>query len=410
MPVLTKIGRLATCRPEGPQDQIHQIRSAALAWDDGKILWAGPEADLPSPYRTWEALDAGGNLVIPGLIDSHTHLAFGGWRADEFAQRLAGRSYLDIAAAGGGIASTVRDTRALSEEALLERCRSFVKEIVPLGVTTLECKSGYGLSLEDELKILRVYRQLAEEGPLRIVSTFLGAHVVPPEYRERRADYLALLTDQLLPRIAAEGLAEFCDVFVEESAFSVDEARALFRVAGELGLRAKVHADQMTDGRGAELAAEVNAVSAEHLECISEEGIRALAEAGVVAVSLPVATLYLGQSPPPARRMIEAGVSVAVATDFNPGTAPSFHLPLAMTLACTRQRMTPTEVLKGATLLAARAVGREATAGSLEAGKVADFALIDAPDVETWLYHFRGNACLLSVVAGEVCWRSPGGN
>jgi imidazolonepropionase len=184
-------------------------------------------------------------------------------------------------------------------------------------------------------------------------------------------------------------------VFVEESAFSVDEARALFRVAGELGLRAKVHADQMTDGRGAELAAEVNAVSAEHLECISEEGIRALAEAGVVAVSLPVATLYLGQSPPPARRMIEAGVSVAVATDF---------------LACTRQRMTPTEVLKGATLLAARAVGREATAGSLEAGKVADFALIDAPDVETWLYHFRGNACLLSVVAGEVCWRSPGGN
>jgi imidazolonepropionase len=241
---------------------------------------------------------------------------------------------------------------------------------------------------------------------VRLVPTFLGAHVVPPEFRDDRAGYLALL-ESLLPMIAAEELARFCDVFVEQSAFSPDEARRLLRAAERHGLGAKLHADQLSAGGGAELAAEVGAVSADHLECASPQGIEAMARAGVVAVSLPLASLYLGQTPFAARRWISAGVPVAVATDFNPGSAPSYHLPLALTLACTLQRMTPAEALKGATRYAARAVGLEDRVGSLEPGKVADIAVLDSPDVSHWLYHFRPNACRLTIAAGEIRWRAP---
>jgi len=407
MKLLTNIGQLATCRAEGGQDNIHALPDAAMAWDDqGVIRWLGPETELPAEYRRSERFDAGGRLVIPGLVDCHTHLAFAGWRADEFEQRLRGRSYLDIARAGGGIMSTVRQTRAATEADLLRRAARFLGEMLTLGVTTVECKSGYGLEPDAELKLLRVYRQLANEQPVRVVPTFLGAHVVPPEFRDNRAGYVDLLADRMIPALAKEKLAACCDVFVEESAFSVAEARRILRAGQKSGLSAKLHADQMTCGGGAELAGELGAVSADHLEHISEAGIRAMATAGVVAVSLPLASLYLGQPPMPARRLIEAGVAVAVATDFNPGSAPSFHLPLALTLACTLQRMTPAEALKGATIYAARAVGLEGEVGSLEAGKAADFALIDAPDVNHWIYHFRPNACVMSVVGGIQCWKA----
>ena len=347
--------------------------------------------------------------MIPGLVDCHTHLAFGGWRAEEFEQRILGRSYLDIAAAGGGIARTVRLTREATDETLLRRAAGFLREMLALGVTTVECKSGYGLDREHELRLLRLYRSLAARQPVRLVPTFLGAHVVPPEFRDNRAAYLSLLEDDLLPAIARERLAAFCDVFVERSAFSVDEARRLLLAARTVGLRAKLHADQLTAGGGAELAAEVGAASADHLECASERGIAAMARAGVVAVSLPLASLYLGQPAAPARRWIEAGVQVAVATDFNPGSAPSYHLPFALTLACTLQRMTPAEALKGATIVAARAVGLEGSIGSLEPGKAADFLVLDAPDVNHWLYHLRPNACLLTVVGGHTAWAASGG-
>lgn len=406
MPLLRNIGTLATCRPEGGQHEVHAIRNAALVWEGDAIRWVGAEAELPEAYRGFDAIDAGGRLVIPGLVDCHTHLAFGGWRADEFEQRLRGLSYLEIAAAGGGIASTVRHTRACSEDELLARCERFLDEIVPLGVTTVECKSGYGLTLADELALLRVYRRLAERRATRIVPTLLAAHVVPPEYRDRRERYVDLVVDEIIPAAAREGLAAFCDVFVEESAFTVAEARRILEAGRAAGLAPKLHADQLTAGGGAELAAELHALSADHLECISEGGIRALAGAGVVAVTLPIATLYLGQRPAPARALIEAGVPVAVATDFNPGSAPSAHLPLALTLACTMQRMTPAEALKGATIYAARAVGLEGRVGSLEPGKAADFALVDAPDVNHWLYHFRANACLMTVIAGRVAWEA----
>jgi imidazolonepropionase len=360
-------------------------------------------------YRRAERLDAGGRLVIPGLVDCHTHLAFAGWRADEFEQRLRGSSYLEIARAGGGIASTVKQTRAATEDELLSRAMIFLEEMLRLGITTVECKSGYGLNEESELKLLRVYRRLTREQPVRLVSTFLGAHIIPPEFRNERPAYVELLTSRLIPAVARESLASCCDVFVEESAFTVAEARLILRAGRSLGLAAKLHADQLTSGGGAELAAEVGALSADHLECISDDGIAALATAGVVAVSLPIASLYLRHAPMPARKLIEAGVPLAVATDFNPGSAPSFHLPLALTLACTLQRLSPAEALKGATIYAARAVGLEAVVGSLEAGKAADFALIDAPDVNQWLYHFRPNACVMTFVGGTAHWVAADG-
>jgi imidazolonepropionase len=277
-----------------------------------------------------------------------------------------------------------------------------------LGVTTIEAKSGYGLDREHELELLRVYRRLGQLEPVAIVSTFLGAHVVPPEYRDRREAFVSLLIDELIPAVAAERLATACDVFVEESAFSVEEARRILLAGRAAGLAPRLHADQLSAGGGAELAAELGALSADHLEHVSDSGIAALARAGVVAVSLPLATLYLGHEPLPARRLIAGGANVAVATDFNPGTAPSYHLPLAMTLACTLQRMTPAESLKGATYYAAKALGLERRVGSLERGKAADFAVMDAPDVEHWLYHLRPNACRLTVAGGRVVWRAPG--
>ncbi len=402
MPVLRNIGVLATCRSSGGQGEIHPIPGAALAWRDGEIRWVGPEDKLPAEYATEEPWDAGGRLVVPGLVDCHTHLCFAGWRADEFEGRILGRSYLEIAEAGGGILSTVRATREASEAELLGRAQAFLARMVQLGVTTVEGKSGYGLSIEEELKQLRVYAGLAEEGPARVVTTLLAAHVVPPEYREDREAYVRLIIDELIPRVAEEGLARCCDVFVEESAFTRREARLILEAGRAAGLLPKLHADQLTDGDGARLAAEVGAVSADHLEAISDDGIQALAYAGVVAVSLPIATLYLNQRPMPARRLIDAGVAVAVATDFNPGSAPSYHLPFAMTLACNVQRMTPAEVLKGGTLYAARAIGMEDRVGSLEPGKAADFAVIDSPSVDHWMYHFQPNACVLTVVGGSA--------
>jgi imidazolonepropionase len=404
VPLLRNIGQLATCRVPGGQGNIHVIPGAALVWNGPMIQWVGPESELPAQFQGLESFDARQRLVIPGLVDCHTHLAFGGWRAGEFEQRIRGTSYLEIAQSGGGINATVALTRRTSSQELLQRCRNFLEDMVRLGVTTVECKSGYGLDEETELRLLRVYRDLQEDSSVDVIPTFLGAHVVPPEYRDRRSDYIRLLTDTLIPAVAREGLADFCDVFVEASAFSIEEAREILSAAKQSGMGLKLHADQLTSGGGAELAAEMNAASADHLECVSVPGIQALADAGVVAVSLPLASLYLNHPAVPARALIDAGAAVAVATDFNPGSAPSYHLPLAMMLACTLQRMTPGEALKGATLYAARAIGRDTVTGSLEVGKRADFAVIDAIDVAHWLYHFRANACVMTVSRGTIRW------
>ncbi len=405
MPVLRNIAALARCLRSAPSGDAGVIPDAALAWEGSTIRWAGPEADLPDEFAAWPSDDAGRRLVVPGLVDCHTHLAFAGWRSDEFALRLSGATYLQIAAAGGGIASTVALTRNASTEHLRARCVSHLAEMASLGVTTVEAKSGYGLTVEHELRLLGIYQSLAAGGQ-RIVATLLAAHVIPPEYRDRRASYVEVIEQELIPRVAREGLARFCDVFVEESAFTIDEARAILLAGKRHGLAPKLHADQLTSCGGAELAAEVAAASADHLEKVSEPGVRALAAAGVVAVSLPFASLYLGMAPLPARRLLSAGVPVAVATDFNPGSAPSYHLPMAMTLACTLQRMTPAEALRGATVVAARALNLDWEIGSLEPGKSADFAVIDSDSVEHWLYHLRPNACLRTVARGREIWRA----
>lgn len=391
--ILRNIGQLARCLESGGQSEIHVVPNAALVWDGARIVWVGPESALPpSLLSTHERVDAGGRLVVPGLVDCHTHLAFGGWRADEFEQRIQGKTYLEIAAAGGGIRRTVEATRGLSDSELIDRCLAFLVEIRKLGTTTIECKSGYGLEPEAEIRLLRIYAELKRCQPVKIVPTFL-AHVIPDEYLAGRHRYVDLLCREVIPGVAHERLADSCDVFVEKSAFTLDEARAILETAVACGLKTRLHADQLTDTGSAGLAAEMSALSADHLEQVSDGGIAALSRSGVVAVSLPLASLYLHTPPMPARRLIEAGVPVAVATDFNPGSAPSYHLPLAMMLACNLQRMTPNEVLKGATILAARALGVEADRGSLEEGKAADFALIDAADVNEWMYHFRANAC-----------------
>lgn len=351
--------------------------------------------------------DAQGQLVVPGLVDAHTHLCFGGWRADDFVSRVRGESYQQIARRGGGIHSTVHKTRVADTEALYSRCRLFLRQMLALGVTTVEAKSGYGLDAQTEARVLAVYAALATRGPQRLVPTYPGAHVVPHEYRNRRGSYVALV-EQAIALFADEGLARFVDVFVEDGAFTVAEARRLAGAARMAGLGVKLHVDQLTAGAGAELAAEVGAVSADHLEHVSKRGIARLAKAGTVAVSLPIATMYLGTPPVPARALIKAGVPVAVATDFNPGTAPSFHLPLALTLAATLQKMTPAEALKGATLYGARAVGLDGEVGSLEAGKAADFVVLDAPDEDHFVYHFRPSANLLTVIGGLARWRAAG--
>ena len=359
MPVLTNIGLLACCLDEGGQDAIHPIPHAALAWRGADIVWVGPASALPSEYRDDERIDAEGRLVVPGLIDCHTHLAFAGWRADEIDARMRGRTYQEIAAAGGGIARTVAATRGASTDTLIDVCARALDAMARLGITTVEAKSGYGLDVENEIRLLEIYESLRGTQPVRLVSTLLAAHVVPREYAGRREQYVDLVCRAVIPPVARRRLARFCDVFVEGGAFTSDEARTILRSAGEHGLGAKLHVDQLT-----------------------------------------LAALYLGHPTAPARRLIAAGVPVAVATDFNPGTAPTFHLPLAMLLAATLQRMTPAEVLKAATMYAARAIGEASAIGSLEPGKRADFAIIDAPDVNHWIYHFAPNNCVATYIGG----------
>ncbi len=405
MQILSNIGCLATCAGNEGQADVNPIHNAALVWENDTVVWVGHENTLPTEYAEIEQIDAGGKLVVPGLIDCHTHLAFGGWRSDEFEMRAMGKGYLEIAKAGGGIGATVRHTRAASEQELYEKAFPMLDEIMALGITTVECKSGYGLTLEDELKLLRVYARLDKSHPIRIRSTLLAAHIVPAEYVDRRGEYIRMIIDELIPRVAKEGLAQYCDVFVEETAFLESEAIEILDAAKLHGLRPKLHVDQLHDGGGAALAAHVDAISADHLEHASAAGIRAMAIKDVVAVSLPFASFNLRQPAMPARAFIDAGVKVAVSTDFNPGSAPSYHLPAALYMACVMQQMAPAEVLMGATRFAAQAIGMEKITGQLAAGYKADFALIDSPDVNHWLGHFRANANLMTVINGRVAFK-----
>jgi len=401
MPILKNISTLYQCLNNGEQADVYPIENGALIWNRDQVVWVGKEKNIPEKYARERVLDAEGSIVLPGLIDCHTHLAFGGWRSDEFEMRLKGKSYLEIAQAGGGILSTVAATRHATEDELFEKSRNLLTRISQSGVTTIECKSGYGLSLKDELKLLRVYRRLQEATSVRIISTFLGAHTIPAEFINNRKKYIDLVIDQMIPAVAEQNLATFCDVFVEESAFTVEEAGQILRAGLDHGLKPKLHADQLSSGGGAELAAEAGAVSADHLEQISDTGIRKMAAAKVVGVTLPTASLYTHQPYLNCRKLIDGGVDVAIATDFNPGSAPTFDLELAMMLSCNHGRLTPAESLKGVTINGAKALDIHHETGSLEPGKKADFVLLDAPDINFWIYHYKGSRIKSIFINGE---------
>ncbi|TLY53326.1 MAG: imidazolonepropionase [Gammaproteobacteria bacterium] len=376
------------------------IDRAALGWKDGRIAYAGAQSALPGAPDALAAQveDMRGALVTPGLIDCHTHLVFAGNRADEFDQRLNGASYADIAKAGGGIVSTVTRTRAASEDALLAQSLARARALVADGVTTLEIKSGYGLDLESEIKMLRVARRIGDELGIGIRTTFLGAHAVPPEFTGRQSDYVDEVCIHMLPAIAHEQCADAVDAFCENIAFSAYEVRRVFETARALGLRVKLHADQLSDSGGAALAAEFGALSADHLEYTNADGVRAMAAAGCVAVMLPGAFYCLRETQlPPIASLREHGVPLAVASDLNPGTSPLLSLRHAMNQACTLFRMTPEEALRGATVNAARALGLD-DRGILEAGKRADFVIWEA-EHPAELCYWIGGALARRVVA-----------
>lgn len=334
-------------------------------------------------------VDAGGRVVLPGFVDAHTHPVFAGTRVDEFEERSRGATYQEIAARGGGIQSTVNRTRASSLKELIVTGRRYADWFLRGGTTTVEAKSGYGLSLEDEIKILRAIRQLDRETPLRYVPTFLGAHSIPPEYKSRRDDYISLIIEEMLPRIAQEKLAEYCDVFCEEKVFTTDESWKILTAARCHGLGLRMHADQLSLSGGAKLAAELGTVTADHLEHTDTEGIKALKEAGVQPVLLPGSVYALGSSRyPAAREMIDAGLAVVLATDFNPGSSPTPSMTMILSLASTHMKMTPAEAITASTINAAYSLNRGAQLGSLEPGKIADFVIHDVADYRELAYFF----------------------
>ncbi|WQG59202.1 imidazolonepropionase [Pseudomonas sp. RTB3] len=364
------------------------IEDAALVTADSLIEWIGPRSQLPAADYA-QVHDLGGAWVTPGLIDCHTHTVFGGNRSGEFEQRLQGVSYAEIAAAGGGIASTVRATRAASEDQLFASAEQRLKRLLRDGVTTVEIKSGYGLDLASERKILRVIRRLGAVLPVTVRSTCLAAHALPPEYANRADDYIDHICHEMLPALAAEGLVDAVDAFCEYLAFSTEQVERVFKVARQLGLPVKLHAEQLSSLGGSSLAARYHALSADHLEFMTEDDAIAMAASGTVAVLLPGAFYFLRETRlPPMDALRKYGVNIAIATDLNPGTSPALSLRLMLNMACTLFRMTPEEALAGVTLNAAKALGLGDTHGSLEVGKIADFVAwkIERPaDLAYWL-------------------------
>jgi imidazolonepropionase len=390
--------------------QLAMVPEGAMLVRDGRIQAIGSRRDVESQFAAGaEIVEAGGRIVLPGFVDAHTHTVFAGNRADEFEERTEGATYQEIAARGGGIRSTVRRTRETSEIDLLETARRYRSWFLAGGTTTIEAKSGYGLSTEAELKMLRVVRQLGTEGVARYVPTFLGAHEIPREYHSNPEDYAELVVREMLPRVRAEGLAEYCDVFCEPAIFPIDRARAILAAARQLGFGLRVHADQFRSDGAARLAAELGATTADHLEFTDEEGFRALAQAGVQPVLLPASAYHLASARyPAARRMIELGLAIVLATDFNPGSSPTCSMPFLLSLAATQMRLTPAEAVTAATINAAYSLGRGREIGSLEPGKRADFVIHDCEDYRELAY-FSGRETAWAVWVGGVRVYQKGG-
>lgn len=402
--LIHNIGTLAT--PEGTearrgaeQGNIRLLKNAWVYLENGEIISFG---DQNMPITMGEKLDAGGRLVTPGLVDAHTHLIFGGWRQNELAMKIRNVPYLEILAAGGGILSTVKATHSATEEALAAKATAALDEMLALGTTTCEAKSGYGLCKEEELKQLQVIKRLNKTHPMDVVPTFMGAHALPPEFKTDREAYLKLLCQEMIPAVAKQKLARFCDVFCETGVFTAEESRRILETAKEYALIPKIHADEIDAIGGSQLAGEIGAISAEHLIVCPDEGIERMAQGGTIACLLPATSFYLNSTYAPARKMIEHGVPIALASDFNPGSCPCLNLQLVMNIACLKYRLTPEEVLTGVTLNAAAAIGMADKVGSVDRGKQADLVIWDAPDLNYLCYRLGSNLAHTVIKKGVI--------
>jgi imidazolonepropionase len=384
--LLTGLRQVATCQTP---DESSVRQGQAIAIRGGRVLAIAKEVELRARFASADIVDCGLGVITPGFVDSHTHAVFGAWRASEYALRCRGVPYMEIARRGGGILASVRDVRARSEDELVELARPRLREMLESGTTTAEVKSGYGLETEAELKMLRVVRRLAEEGPVDLVPTFMGAHEVAPEYRANPDAYVGQVVREMIPAVAAEGLAAFCDAFMEPGVFDAAQTRRVLEAGIRHGLVPKLHADEFEGSGGAELAASLGAASADHLGAISAEGIQALSETRTVATLLPTTLMFLGKrNYAPARELLDAGAIVALATDFNPGTSPSTNMALVLTLACSQMGMHPLEALQAATFGGARALRLTDGRGKVVEGGPADLVLWDVQDAAEIPYHF----------------------
>ncbi len=405
MLAIRNIGELVVV-PPGPvgghwMGRVKTVPSAAVLIDGDRIAWCGPETDLNAPAEC-DLLDARGGCVVPGLIDCHTHTVFAGTRETEFVQRLEGKSYAQIAESGGGIRVTVDAVRAASREQLVELALPRLKRMLHNGVTTVEIKSGYGLNVDDEIKMLEAIRELNDRQPIELVATYLAAHTTPGEFAGRPDEYLDLVLEGVvLSHIRDQHLAQFCDVFCERTAFDIPQSRRVLQTAKQFGLLPKVHADQITQMGASRLAAQVGAVSADHLEMIDDGGITAMKKAGCVGVLLPGCSFFLGVDQAPARLLLELDLPIALATDYNPGSAMMESLPQVMSIACTQMHMTPTEVLLAATANAAAALARQDRLGAIKPGLPADLVVLDVPNLARWLYE-PGRNCVRTVIKKGV--------
>jgi imidazolonepropionase len=411
--LITGAAQLVTLNGRGPRrgsalKNLAIIKDGALLIRDGRIAAAGPRTKIESLPDVANAatLDLGGRIVLPGFVDSHTHLIHAASRAEEYELKIAGASYEEIARKGGGILNSVKKLRAATTEALKQRAQQALKQFAAYGTTTVEAKSGYGLDLASELKILRLHKDLAAEQPLDIVSTFLGAHVVPAEFRgtpEKTKQYIALLTEKLIPEVAQEKLAEFCDVFCDRGAFTKAQSQQILETGKHHGLTPRLHAEQLTRTGATQLAITLGAASCDHLEQINAADIAALAKSQTVATLLPGCDFHLGlKQYAPARKLIDAGAIVALATDYNPGTSPTMSMPMILSLACTQLRMTPAEAITSATINAAYSLRRQNHIGSLGVGKFADLAVFEVADYREIPYYFGMNSCWLTMKRGVV--------
>lgn len=401
---LYNISSVALGTLPGSPNELEVLVNPIFLLENDRVLWVGPAENAPQGWREEceEVHDLKGRAVLPGFVESHTHLVFAGSRAHEFSLRCAGATYEEIGRSGGGIRYTAQCVRQASEEELIEEAMPRLRALLNFGVTTVEIKSGYGLTLESELKMLRVIRALGERTPQRIVSTFLGAHVVPPEFRERKEAYVDLVVEEMLPAVAAENLADFCDVFCESGAFSVEDTRRILEEARRHGLGLKIHAEQLSASGATRLGAEMNVTSVDHCEWVTPQDIEALQHSDTVATLLPGATLFLGMSRwAPARTLLDAGIPVALSTDCNPGSSYTENIQLMANLGCTRLGMSAHESIAAITSAAALALGKQHEVGSLRVGYRADLAVLDSPVLEDLVYHFGANGVSRTMIGGK---------